>query len=78
MRDQCATSLSSAEATWRSSAIMRSSFSSTALNDTSFRRFRMSRADCGTPGRSTGLMPTRIVSSDTHSCTSGVMVGLPE
>ena len=30
-------------ATWRSRAIIRSSFSSTALNDTSFRRLRMSR-----------------------------------
>jgi hypothetical protein len=78
MRAQWATSVSSGEATLRSSATMRSSFSSTALNDTSFSLFRMSRAERGMPGRSTGLMATRIVSSDTHSWTSGVMVGLPE
>ncbi len=41
---QRAPSLSPESATWRSSAIMRSSFSSTALNETSFSRLRMSRA----------------------------------
>ena len=65
-------------ATWRSNAIMRNSFSSTALNDTSFRRLRMSRAELGVPGLSTGLIGIRIVSCDRHSRTSGVMVGFPE
>jgi hypothetical protein len=62
----------------RSSAIMRSSFSSTALKETSFSRFRIRRALRGVPGRSTGLMGTMIVSWERHSRTSGVMVGLPE
>ena len=65
-------------ATCRSSAIMRSSFSSGALNATSFRRLWISRAVFGVPGRSIGLICTRIVSCDAHSRTSGVMVGLPE
>ena len=51
---------------------MRSSFRTTALNDTSFRRFRISLALRGTPGRSIGLIGTRIVSCDLHSRTSGV------
>src|SRR5262245_3807303 len=37
-------------------AIMRSSFSSTALNETSLSRLRMSRAERGKPCRSTGLI----------------------
>ena len=78
MRDQCPASPSAAAATCRNSAIMRSSFSSTALNETSFSRLRISRAERGILGCSTGLMATRIVSSETHSCTSGVIVGLPE
>jgi hypothetical protein len=57
---------------------MRSSFSSTALKETSFSRFRMSRAVRGVPGRSIGLICTRIVSCEVHSRTRGVMVGLPE
>ena len=32
----------------------------------------------GVPGRSTGLICTRMVSCELHSRTSGVMVGLPE
>jgi hypothetical protein len=65
-------------ATRRSSAIMRSSFRVTALKEISFNRLRMSRAVRGVPGRSIGLMATRIVSLEVHSRTSGVMVGLPE
>ena len=57
---------------------MRNSFKSTALKETSFSRLRMSRAVRGVPGRSTGLIWTRIVSLDAHSRTKGVMVGLPE
>jgi hypothetical protein len=38
----------------------------------------MSRALRGVPGRSTGLIATRIVSTASHSRTSGVKVGLPE
>ena len=45
MPAQCAPSPLPGSATCRSSAIMRSSFSSTALKETSFRRLRMSRAD---------------------------------
>ena len=37
----------------------------------------MSRALCGVPGRSTGLIGTRIVSSESSSRISGVIVGLP-
>ena len=36
------------------------------------------RAVRGVPGRSTGLIWTRIVSFDLHSRTKGVIVGLPE
>jgi len=52
--------------------------SSTALNETSFSRFRMSRAVRGVPERSIGLICTRMVSCEVHSRISGVMVGLPE
>ena len=45
-----APSLSPGSATCRSSAIMRSSFSRTALKETSLRRLRMSRAERGVPG----------------------------
>ena len=38
----------------------------------------MSRAERGVPGRSTGLICTRIVSLEEHSRTSGMIVGLPE
>ena len=58
-------------------AIMRSSFSSVALKDTSLTRLMISRALRGVPGRSTGLTCTSTVSLDEHSRTSGVMVGLP-
>ena len=60
------------------SAIIRSSFSNTALKETSLRRFRMSRAFRGVPGRSTGLIWTRMVSLAVLSSISGVIVGLPE
>ena len=66
-----------ASTTWRSTAIIRSSFSSTALNETSFIRLAISRAVRGGSGRSTGLICTRKVSCDSHSRTSGVSVGLP-
>ena len=66
-----------ASATCRSSAIMRSSLSSAVLNETSFTRLRMSRAERGSSRRSTGLIWMRIVSLDVHSRTNGVMVGLP-
>src|ERR1700720_196425 len=62
----------------RSNAIMRNSFSRTELKETSLMRLRMSRAVFGVPGRSTGLICTRIVSCDLHSRTKGVIVGLPE
>jgi hypothetical protein len=62
----------------RSSAAARSSLISTALNATSFTRFWISRAVRGMPGRSIGLICTRIVSEDEHSRISGTMVGLPE
>ncbi len=32
----------------------------------------------GVPGRSIGLMGTRIVSRELHSSTNGMMLGLPE
>ena len=57
---------------------MRNSFKSVALKEISLRRFMMSPAERGVPGRSTGLMATMIVSDELHSRTSGVMVGLPE
>ncbi len=57
---------------------MRSSFSSAELNDTSLSRFRISAALRGVPGRSIGLIGMRMVSSESSSRTSGVMVGLPE
>ena len=78
MPAHCAPSLFPASATCRSKAIMRSSFSSTELNETSFRRLRISRAERGGVGRSIGLICTRMVSREVHSRTSGVMVGLPE
>ena len=56
---------------------MRSSFISGALNETSFRRLLISFAVRGVPGRSIGLICTRMVSVDLHSRTSGVIVGLP-
>ena len=65
-------------ATCRSNAIMRSSFSRTALNATSLRRLSISLAARGVPLRSTGLIGTMIVSCELHSRTRGVMVGLPE
>ena len=64
-------------ATWRISAIMRSSFIKVALNDTSFNRFKISLAVRGVPGRSRGLICTRIECSASLSRTSGVIVGLP-
>src|SRR4029077_15754481 len=73
----CAPPLFPGSATFRNSAIIRSSFRSAELNETSFNRSRMSRAERGVPGRSTGLTATRSVSCDLHSRTSGVIVGLP-
>ena len=57
---------------------MRSSLTSAVLKETSFSRFKMSRAVRGVPARSIGLMAIRIVSFESHSRTSGVMVGVPE
>ncbi len=65
-------------ATWRSSAIILSSLSVTALKAISLILSRISRAERGVPGRSIGLMGTRIVSRELHSSTSGMMLGLPE
>src|SRR6476620_8800383 len=56
MPAHCAPSLLPGLATCRSTAIMRSSFSSTALKDTSFKRLRISDAERGDPSRSTGLI----------------------
>ena len=78
MRAHRAPSLWPGSATCRIIAIMRSSFRSTELNETSLSRLRISRALLGVPARSTGLIGTRIVSSEFSSRISGVMVGLPE
>ena len=56
-----------ASTTWRSTAIIRSSLSSTALNETSFIRLAISRAVRGGSGRSAGLIWTRKVSCDVAS-----------
>ena len=56
---------------------MRNSLISGELNEISFRRFWISIAVRGVPGRSIGLIETRIVSSESHSRISGVIVGLP-
>ena len=53
---QRAPSLDPGSAAWRRRAIMRSSFISAALKDTSFRRLRISLADRGVTGRSRGLI----------------------
>ena len=65
-------------ATCRSNAAARNSLISVALKAISFRRLWISRAVFGVPGRSIGLICTRIVSDDEHSRISGVMEGLPE
>ena len=77
MPAQRAPSPDPASATWRSNAIIRSSFISVALKDTSFRRLRISAAVRGVLRRTTGLIWTSIVSCALLSRTSGVMVGLP-
>src|SRR6476646_722939 len=77
MPAQRAPSLLPGSETWRSTTIMRSSFSKVAWNETSLTRLTMSRALRGVPGRSTGFTCTRIVSLDAHSRIKGVMVGLP-
>src|SRR6185369_11255572 len=56
MPAHCAPSLLPGSATCRSKAIMRSSFSRTALKDTSFSRLRISEAERGEFSRSTGLI----------------------
>ena len=62
MRAQIAPSPVPGSATWRSSAPACSSFSSTELKAISFSRLWISRAERGVPGRSIGLICTRIVS----------------
>ena len=56
MPAHCAPSRSPGSAACRSKAIMRSSFSRTALKDTSFSRLRISEAERGDLSRSTGLI----------------------
>ena len=62
----------------RSSAAARNSLISTAFKAISFRRLWISRAVFGVPGRSIGLICTRIVSDEEHSRISGDIDGLPE
>ena len=77
MRAQRAPSPWPASTTCRSTAIIRSSLSSTALNETSFIRLAMSRAVRGVSVRATGLIWTSTVSRASLSRISGVSVGLP-
>ena len=62
MPAQAAPSPLPGSATWRSSAIIRSSLIVAELNEISLRRLRISRAERGVPGRSTGLIGTMMVS----------------
>ena len=78
IRAQIAPSPVPGSVTCCSSAPACSSFSSTELNAISFRRLWISRAERGVPGRSIGLICTRIVSDDVHSRISGDIEGLPE